>query len=114
MRRYKPYGRLLELERVPRIVEEVSMRELRHDTSGVLKRVKEGRRAIVTRRGTPVAVILEIDEAVGLCGTVILTRQEAERRMFGEELDEHLRERRSRKLLRPPDRRRERGPGDGR
>jgi prevent-host-death family protein len=111
MRRYKPVGRLLEVEVevAPKVVEEVSMRELRHDTSGILRRVSEGRRAIVTRRGTPVAVILEVEEAVGLCGTVVLTRREAERRMFGEELDRRFVELRSRALSRAPDRRRERG-----
>jgi prevent-host-death family protein len=106
MRRYKPYGRLLEVEPARKIVEEVSVRELSRDTSGVLGRVNEGRRAIVTSRGAPVAVILEVDEAVGLCGTVILTRQEAERRLFGEELDRRFRARRDRAMARGLDRRR--------
>jgi prevent-host-death family protein len=106
MRRYKRYGRLLEVEPARKIVEEVSVRELSRDTSGVLGRVNEGRRAIVTSRGAPVAVILEVDEAVGLCGTVILTRQEAERRLFGEELDRRFRAHRDRALARGLDRRR--------
>ncbi len=106
VRRYKPYGRLLEVEPASKVVEEVSVRELGHDTSGVLRRVDEGRRVIITRRGTPVAVILEVDEAVGLCGTVVLTRQEAERRLFGEELDRRFRAHRGRALARGLDRRR--------
>jgi prevent-host-death family protein len=99
-RRYKPAGRLLAIEPKPRIVEEVSARELSRDTSGVLARVAEGRRAIVTRRGRPVAVILEVDEAVGLCGTVLLTRREAERRLFGDQLDDRLRKRETRRAER--------------
>jgi prevent-host-death family protein len=99
-RRYKPAGRLLAIEPRPRVVEEVPARELSRDTSGVLARVAEGRRAIVTRRGTPVAVILEVEEAVGLCGTVVLTRQAAEQRLFGEELARRLRERDMRRVER--------------
>ena len=38
------------------------MRELSRDTSAVVSRVREGRRAIVTSRGRPVAVILEVDK----------------------------------------------------
>ncbi len=53
--RYKPYGPLLEIERRPKVVEEVPARDLSRDTSGVLRRVSEGRRAIVTKR-RPVAV----------------------------------------------------------
>jgi prevent-host-death family protein len=82
---------MLLIEPEPKVVEEVSMRELSRDTSAVVSRVREGRRAIVTSRGRPVAVILEVDEAVGLCGTVLLTRREAERRLFGDELDDRLR-----------------------
>jgi prevent-host-death family protein len=106
MRRYKLYGPMLEVGGPPRVVEEVSVRELSHETSGVLRRVNEGRRAIVTSRGAPVAVILAVDEAVGLCGTLVVTRQEAERRLFGEELERKLRARRSRALARGIDRRR--------
>jgi prevent-host-death family protein len=89
--RYKRAGPMLVVEPEPKVVEEVSMRELSRDTSAVVSRVREGRRAIVTSRGRPVAVILEVDEAVGLCGTVLLTRREAERRLFGDELDDRLR-----------------------
>jgi prevent-host-death family protein len=106
MRRYKPYGRLLEVEPGRKVVEEVSVRGLSDNTSGVLRRVREGRRAIVTKRGRPVAVILEVSEAVGLCGTVVLTRQAAEQRLFGEELEQRLRGRRERALARGLDRRR--------
>lgn len=110
-RRYKRYGRLLEIPSARRIVEQVSVRELSRDTSGVLARVNEGRRAIVTSRGAPVAVILEVEEAVGLCGTVVLTRLEAERRLFGEELDRQLRAYRDRVVSRGLDRRRSRSGG---
>ena len=92
-RRYKRYGELLTVDPPPKIVEEVSVRDLSRDTSRVLARVRQGRRAIVTSRGTPVAVILEVDEALGLCGTVILRRGEAERRLFGEELGARIRAR---------------------
>ena len=91
MTRYKRAGPMLVVEPEPKPVEEVSMRELSRDTSAIVARVREGRRAIVTSRGKPVAVILEIDEAVGLCGTVLLTRLEAERRLFGDQLDDRLR-----------------------
>jgi hypothetical protein len=43
------------------------------------------------------AVILEVDEAVGLCGTVLLSRHEAERRLFGDQLDDRLRKRETRR-----------------
>ena len=39
------------------------------------------------------AVFEEVDEALGLCGTVILPRGEAERRLFGEELGARIRAR---------------------
>jgi len=96
--RYKRFGNMLVVEPPPKAVEEVSVRELSRDTSRILERVGEGRRAVVTSRGAPVAVILEVEEAVGLCGVVLLTRQEAERRLFGEELDDRLRERWARRL----------------
>ena len=92
-RRYKRYGEFLTVDPPRKLVEEVSVRDLSRDTSRVLARVRQGRRAIVTSRGTPVAVILEVDEALGLCGTVILRRGEAERRLFGEELGARIRAR---------------------
>jgi prevent-host-death family protein len=82
---------MLVVEPEPKTVEEVSVRELSRDTSGVLARVKAGGRAVVTKRGTPVAVVLEVDEAIGLCGTVLLGQAEARRRLFGDELDDRLR-----------------------
>jgi hypothetical protein len=39
--------------------------------------------------------MLEIEEAVGLCGIKLLTRQQAEMRLFGADLDQELRERRA-------------------
>jgi|tagenome__1003787_1003787.scaffolds.fasta_scaffold20819361_1 prevent-host-death family protein len=92
-RRYKRYGELLTVDPPRKLVEEISVRDLSRDTSRVLARVREGRRAIVTSRGTPVAVILEVDEAIGLCGTAVLRRNEAERRLFGEELGARIRAR---------------------
>jgi prevent-host-death family protein len=100
MTRYKPFGQMLVVEPPTKVVEEVSVRELSRDTSRILDRVGKGRRVVVTSRGLPVAVILEVEEAVGLCGTVVLTRQEAERRLFGEELNEVLRERSTRRVRR--------------
>jgi prevent-host-death family protein len=88
---------MLVVEPEPKPVEEVSVRELSRDTSAILARVREGRRAIVTSRGRPMAVILEVDEAVGLCGTVLLSRHEAERRLFGDQLDDRLRKRETRR-----------------
>ncbi|MGH2925977.1 MAG: type II toxin-antitoxin system prevent-host-death family antitoxin [Solirubrobacterales bacterium] len=64
------------------------MRDLSRDTSGVLAQVSERQRAIVTRRGAPVAAILGIEEAIGLCATVVVSRREAGRRLFGEALEE--------------------------
>src|SRR3954447_7167040 len=92
-RRYQRYGELLTVDPPRKLVEEISVRDLSRDTSRVLARVREGRRAIVTSRGTPVAVILEVDEAIGLCGTAVLRRNEAERRLFGEELGARIRAR---------------------
>src|SRR3954452_20682921 len=92
-RRYKRYGELVSVDAPRKVVEEVSVREVSRNTSGVLGRVRTGRRAIITRRGTPVAVIMEVDEAIGLCGTTILRRNEAERRLFGEELGARIRAR---------------------
>src|SRR3954454_7112543 len=91
MARYKPYGPMLVVEPESKSVEEVSVRELSRDTSGVLARVLAGGRAVVTKRGAPVAVVLEVEEAIGLCGTVLLRRDEAQRRLFGGELDDRLR-----------------------
>jgi prevent-host-death family protein len=102
--RYKRYGQMVVVEPPTKIVEEVAIRDLSRETSEVLKRVREGRRAIVTSRGTPVAVIMEIEEAVGLCGTLLVSRREAERRMFGSELDERFRDLESRRLRRMLDR----------
>jgi prevent-host-death family protein len=34
---------------------EVASRELRNDTAGLLRRVEEGERVVITRRGKPVA-----------------------------------------------------------
>jgi prevent-host-death family protein len=107
--RYKQYGQMLVIEPPPKAVEEVSVRELSRDTSSVLARLVEGRRAVVTSRGTPVAVILEVEEAVGLCATVLLSRQAAERRLFGPELDQQLRERSARRDRRILDRPRKTG-----
>ncbi len=98
--RYKRYGRLIEVQPAPKIVEEVSVRALSRDTSRVLARVGEGRRAIVTNHGAPVAVILEVEEAIGLCGTVLLSRHEAERRLFGSDLGARLSERAAKRLSR--------------
>ena len=104
MTRYKRYGQMLVVEPPPKVIEEVSVRELSRDTSRVLARVREGRRAVVTSRGLPVVVILEVEEAVGLCGTMLLSREEAERRLLGSELDEQVRERRARRHRRLLDR----------
>ena len=109
MTRYKRYGPMLVVEPPPKTVEEVSVRELSRDTSHVLARVAEGRRAVVTSRGTPVAVILEVEEAVGLCAAVLIPRQEAERRLFGPGLHEKLRERGARRDRRILDRARKTG-----
>ena len=94
MTRFKRFGQLLVVEPPPRVVEEVPINELSRDTSRVLARVREGRRIVVTKHGSPAAVILEVEEAIGLCATRLLTRQEAERRLFGTELEARLRGRR--------------------
>lgn len=97
---YKPIGQMLVVEPPAKLVEEVSIRELSRDASGVIARVREGRRIVLTRYGTPVAVMLEVDEAIGLCGTVVLQREEARCRLFGAELDGRLRDRRTERLRR--------------
>jgi prevent-host-death family protein len=91
MARYKPLGDLLLVSPRQKRVEEVTARELSRDTSAVLERVRAGGRAIITKHGAPIAVLMEVEEAVGLCGTVLLRRREAERRLFGDELDAELR-----------------------
>ena len=100
MTRYKRYGRMVVVEPPTKVVEEVSVNELSRDTSNVLARVREGRRIVITKHGSPAAVILEVEEAIGLCATRLLSRQEAERRLFGAELEGRLRERRARRLRR--------------
>jgi prevent-host-death family protein len=89
--RYKPFGDTLVVEPPRKAVEEVSITELSRETSAVLARVRVGGRAIVTRHGAPVAVLMEVEEAVGLCGTVLLSKRDAESRLFGDELDAELR-----------------------
>ncbi len=91
MARYKRFGDMLVVEPPSRAVEEVSVRELSRSTSVVLARVRAGGRVVITRHGAPAAVLMEVDEAVGLCGMVLLSRRDAERRLFGEELDARLR-----------------------
>jgi len=93
MARYKPMGDLLVVAPSRKVVEEVTARELNKDTAGVLARVRDGGRAVITKHGAPIAVLMEVDEAVGLCGTVLLRGREAERRLFGDELDGELRRR---------------------
>ena len=86
MAHYKPFGDLLMVNPPRKTVEEVPVRELSRDTAAVLGRVMRGGRAVITKYGAPVAVLIEVDEAVGLCATVLLRRREAERRLFGDEL----------------------------
>ena len=93
MARYKRMGDLLVVTPPSKTVEEVSARELNRDTSGVLARVCAGGRAVVTKHGQPIAVLMEVDEAVGLCGTSLLRKRDAERRLFGDELAAELRRR---------------------
>jgi prevent-host-death family protein len=102
--RYKRYGQMLVVEPPTKVVEEVAIRELSRETSEVLKRVRDGRRAIVTSRGAPVAVIMEVEEAVGLCGTLIVSRREAEQRLFGSQLDKRFGDLETRRLRRMLDR----------
>jgi prevent-host-death family protein len=93
MARYKRFGDMLVVEPPRKTVEEVTARELSRDTSAVLARVRAGGRAVITKHGMPVAVLMEVDEAVGLCGTLLLSRREAECRLFGDELDARFRRR---------------------
>src|SRR5690242_12059248 len=91
--RFKRLADVLVLDPPRKAVQEVSVRELSRGTSAVLERVRAGGRVVVTRHGAPVAVLMEVEEAVGLCATVLLSRREAERRLFGDELDATLRHR---------------------
>lgn len=91
MARYKRFGDMLVVEPTRKAVEEVSVRELSRSTSAVLARVRAGGRVVITRHGAPAAVLMEVDEAVGLCGTALLSRREAERRLFGDELAARVR-----------------------
>src|SRR3954447_14020731 len=93
MARFKRFADMLIVDPPRKAVGEVSVRELSRNTSAVLGRVLAGGRVVVTKRGVPVAVLMEVDEAVGLCATVLLTRREAERRLFGDELDVTFRHR---------------------
>ena len=79
MARYKPIGNMLVFEPDPRNVEEVSVRELSRQTSAVLARVRAGGRAVVTKNGVPAAVVMDVDDAIGLCGLRLLSKREAER-----------------------------------
>jgi prevent-host-death family protein len=96
--RYKPMGDLLVVAPPRKTVEEVSARELNKDTAGVLARVSAGGRAVITKHGRPVAVLMEVEEAVGLCGTALLRKRDAERRLFGDELAAELRQRALRRM----------------
>jgi prevent-host-death family protein len=91
MTRFKRFGDMLVVAPPRKAVEEVSVRELSRSTSAVLGRVRGGGRVVVTRHGTPAAVLMEVEEAVGLCATLLLSRREAERRLFGDELHAALR-----------------------
>ena len=91
--RFKRFGDVLVVAPPRKAVEEVSVRELSRSTSAVLGRVRAGGRVVVTKHGTPAAILMEIDEAVGLCASVLLTRREAERRLFGDSLDATFRHR---------------------
>jgi len=44
---------------------EVASRELRNHTAGVLRRVEEGERIVITRRGKPVADLVPHKETTG-------------------------------------------------
>jgi prevent-host-death family protein len=44
---------------------EVASRELRNDTAGLLRRVEEGERVVITRRGKPVADLVPHMERSG-------------------------------------------------
>ena len=44
---------------------EVASRELRNDTAGLLRRVEEGERIVITRRGKPVADLVPHKEESG-------------------------------------------------
>jgi prevent-host-death family protein len=81
---------MLVVEPPRKTVEEGPVGELSRDTAAVLARVRAGSRAVITKHGAPIAVLMEVDEAVGLCGTVLLSRREAEKRLFGDELAERL------------------------
>lgn len=48
---------------------EVASRELRNDTAGVLRRVEEGERVVITRRGKPVADLVPHQEDASRCLT---------------------------------------------
>jgi prevent-host-death family protein len=91
--RYKRMGDLLVVAPPRKTGGEVSARELSRDTSEVLARVGAGGRAVITKHGRPIAVLMEVDEAVGLCGTALLRKRDAERRLFGDELAAELRQR---------------------
>jgi prevent-host-death family protein len=93
MARYKRIGDLVTTAPPRKTVEEVTARELNRNTARVLARVDAGGRAIITRHGAPVAVLMEVEEAVGLCGMVLLGRRGAESRLFGDELEAELRQR---------------------
>jgi prevent-host-death family protein len=91
--RYKRYGDMLVIEPPRKAVEAVPVGDLSRSTSAVLGRVLAGGRAIITKHGKPVAVLMEVDEAIGLCGTKLLSRGEAEGRLFGAELEPDFRRR---------------------
>jgi prevent-host-death family protein len=91
--RFKRLSDMLVVAPPRKAAEEVSVRELSRSTSAVLGRVRAGGRVVVTKHGTPAAVLMEVEEAVGLCATVLLSRREAERRLFGDELDATFRHR---------------------
>lgn len=49
---------------------EIASRELRNDTAGLLRRVEEGERIVITRRGKPVADLIPHREEARWLGPV--------------------------------------------
>jgi prevent-host-death family protein len=68
---------------------EIGIRELKHHASEAIARVAEGERAVVTRRGRPVAVILSLDESLefmlGYADEFALARADALGRLDADE-----------------------------
>lgn len=70
-------GAAMTAEHEPRPLREVTMNELDRRASAVVGEVCEGRIAVVTRHGLPVAVVLSLEDAVTMLPSEVILSEDA-------------------------------------